>query len=82
MLQAVEAILEPSGQVRLLEAIRVTAPTRVVLTLLEPSAPAEPAQGDSAAVLRFLRANRLPDSARLDAAAIDAQIDAERQAWD
>lgn len=82
MLQSVEAILEPSGQVRLLEAVYVAAPTRVVLTLLEPTASPESVQGDSAAVLQFLRANRLPDSVRLSAEEIDAQVDEGRQAWD
>jgi hypothetical protein len=42
MLQTVEAILDPSGQVHLLESIQIATPCRAILTVLEPSAPPEP----------------------------------------
>ncbi|CAA9893011.1 hypothetical protein METHB2_920003 [Candidatus Methylobacter favarea] len=35
MLKTVEAILEPSGEVRLLEPVHVSRPSRVLLTLLK-----------------------------------------------
>lgn len=44
--------------------------------------PAESRPGDTQALLRFLRENRLPREARLSAADIDAQIEAERNAWE
>jgi len=36
MLQAIEAIIEQNGAVRLLEPLHLTRQTRAVLTLLEP----------------------------------------------
>ncbi|MCX7112487.1 MAG: hypothetical protein NTX45_20635 [Proteobacteria bacterium] len=83
MLQAVEAILEPSGEVRLLENIRVTAPTRVVVTVIETASTIEPTgQGDTKSLLEFLSENRLPEQSRLSAEEIDAQVEAERNAWE
>ncbi len=83
MLQAVEAILEPSGEVRLLENIRVTAPTRVVVTVIETASTIEPTgQGDIKSLLEFLSGNRLPKQCRLSAEEIDAQVEAERNAWE
>jgi len=82
MLQTIEAILEPSGKVHLLESIHVAVPTRVIVTLLEtPVATVdEDSGGDMETLLRFLRENRLPDHSRLSAGEIDAQIQAERKA--
>lgn len=37
MLQTIEAIVNPDGTVRLLEKLRVSKPTRVILTLLPHS---------------------------------------------
>ena len=82
MLQAVEAILEPSGEVRLLENIRVAVPTRVVVTVIETAAPMAEREGDTKTLLEFLRENRLPKHSRLSAEEIDAQVEAERNAWD
>ena len=83
MLQAVEAILEPSGEVRLLENIRVTEPTRVVVTVIETaSAIEQTGQGDTKSLLEFLSGNRLPKQGRLSAEEIDAQVEAERNAWE
>lgn len=44
MLRTVEAILDPSGQVRLLEPVPVAMPTRALVTVLAPDADA----GDTA----------------------------------
>lgn len=52
MPQTIEAILEPSGHVRLLEPIQVTAPSRVLLTLLET--PADSKLGSAAVLLKLL----------------------------
>ena len=83
MSQTIEAIVEPSGLVRLLESVRLTSARRALVTLLdEPASAAAKVPGTSAALLEFLAANRLPASARLSAAEIDAQITAERSAWD
>jgi hypothetical protein len=79
MSRAIPAILEPSGRIRLLKPVQVTVPTRVIVTIPEP---AESRPGDTQALLRFLRENRLPAEARLNAEEIDAQVEAERNAWD
>ena len=80
MLQTVEAILEPSGEVRLLEPVHVSRPSRVLLTLLET--PTEPERGNAAALLQRLRDNPLPQECRRSAKEIDAQIEQERNAWE
>jgi hypothetical protein len=83
MLQTVEAIVEPSGNVRLLEALQIDHPCRAVVTLLESplQSDAMPAQASADDILRFLERTRLPASAQLGAQAIDAQIEDERSAW-
>ena len=55
MLQTVEAEIDIYGNVRLLEPLRVTKPTRALLTLLEDTtAPAED-QGNGAELLKLLQ---------------------------
>lgn len=80
MLQTVEAILEPSGEVRLLEPVHVFRPARVLLTILET--PEAPERGSAAALLQRLRDNPLPPQCRRSAEEIDAQIEQERNAWE
>lgn len=81
MLQTVEAEIDVNGNVRLLEPLRVTKPTRALLTLLEDTtAPAE-TQGNAAALLEFLRNNRSPESARPSVEEIEAQIEENRNSW-
>jgi hypothetical protein len=80
MLQTIEAILDPSGEVRLLEPVHLSRPSRVLLTLLET--PAEPERGSAAKLLQRLRDNPLPPECRRSMEEIDAQIDKERNAWE
>ena len=84
MLQTIEAIIEPSGAIRLLEEVHVTSPKRALVTVLDtPANDSEvPERGNATAILKFLEENRLPESARFTAEEIDAQIEAERNAWD
>jgi hypothetical protein len=81
MLQSVEAIVEPSGTVRLLEALYVDQPRRAVVTLLE--SPVSTGQGQACAddILHFLERTRLSPGARLSSMEIDAQVEEERNAW-
>jgi len=82
MLQTVEAEVDLDGNVRLLEPLRVTKPTRALLTLLEDTGgPVEP-HGNAAALLEFLRNNRLPESARPSVEEIEAQIEENRNSWE
>jgi hypothetical protein len=80
MLQTVEAIIEPSGVVRLLENVRITAPKRAIVTVLDtsdhPDRALEP--GHSDVLLKFLAEHPLPPECQRSAEAIDAQIQAER----
>lgn len=84
MLQTIEAIIEPSGAIRLLEEVHVTSPKRALVTLLETPAneSATPGRGNAAAILKFLKDNPLPPECRRSAEEIDAGIEAERNAWD
>lgn len=84
MLQTIEAIIEPSGAIRLLEEVHISSPKRALVTVLETPANegAASKRGNAAAILKFLDENRLPESARMTAEEIDAQIEAERNAWD
>lgn len=84
MLQTIEAIIEPSGAIRLLEEVHVSSPKRALVTVLETPANEDVSseRGNAVAILKFLEENRLPESARLTAEEIDAQIEAERNAWD
>jgi len=80
MLQTIEAILEPSGHVRLLEPIQVTAPSRVLMTLLDPIISIE--RGSAAMLLKRLKDNPLPLECQRTEAEIDAQIEQERDSWE
>ena len=83
MFQTVEAIVEPTGAVRLLEILRVDHPCRAFVTLMEnPCASATASAGTASDVLKFLEKTRLPPAEKLTVREIDAQIEAERRAWD
>jgi hypothetical protein len=83
MLQTIEAIIEPSGAVRLLEEVHFSSPKRALVTVLEtPVNDAAPERGNAAAILKFLKDNPLPPECRRSAEEIDAGIEAERNAWD
>lgn len=84
MLQTIEAIIEPSGAVRLLEEVHFSSPKRALVTVLETPANDSAARerGNAAAILKFLKDNPLPLECRRSAEEIDAGIEAERNAWD
>lgn len=82
MLQTVEAELNTDGTIRWLEPLPVTKPSRVLVTLLEANNGAQARQGNTAALLEFLRHNRLPESARPSPEEIEAQIEENRNSWD
>lgn len=78
MLTTVKAEVEVGGNVRLLEPLEVSKPTKAIVTLLEESENGKNARS----VLDFLRSNRLPDSSRRSSAEIEAQIAEARNSWD
>ncbi len=80
MLQTIEAILDPSRHVHLLEPVHVTTPARVLLTLLEPTI--SPERDSAAVLLKRLKDNPLQPEYRRTDKEIDAQIKQERNAWE
>lgn len=64
MIQTVEAVLDPSGAIRLREPLKVTKPTRVLVTILP-----EPEAGDAGMRELYDRAIRAATTDELDAAA-------------
>ena len=82
MLQTVEAIVEPSGLVRLLEDVNIVSPRRAIVTLLDTIPTEHYETGNSDTILKFLSEHRLAPSARLSAEEIDEQVETERNAWD
>ncbi len=82
MLQTVEAEVDVSGQIRLLEPVRVSKKSRAIVTVLEETNGDVEERGNSKQILEFLRNNRFPESARLSAEEIEAQITEARESWD
>lgn len=64
MIQTVEAVLDPSGTIRLREPLKVTKPTRVLVTILP-----EPQVDDLGLCELYNQANRAVTTDELDAAA-------------
>ena len=82
MYQTYEAIVEPTGTVHMLESLQLNHSCRAFVTLLEPAHLAnEQAEGNVKDILNFLTETRLSTAAKLTAQEIDAQILAEREAW-
>lgn len=82
MLTTVEAEIDVSGTVRLLEPIEVKKKTRAIVTLLEENNGNDSQKGNSQNVLEFLQRNRLPRESYPSAEEIEAQIKEARESWD
>ena len=84
MLQTIEAIIEPSGAIRLLEEFHVNTPMRAIVTVLDfpVTKKMTPERGNAAAILQFSKDHPLPIQDRRSADEIDAGIEAERHSWD
>ena len=72
MLRTVEAEIKSDGTVTLLEPIEVKDTSRALVTVLENGDGAK--RGNAAAMLEFLRNNRLPAKSRPSPEEIEAQI--------
>jgi len=82
MLQTIEAEIDERGNVRLLEPVHVTKPTRALVTLLEgPAEPIDPS-GSAAKIQTLLNSPAFANRASYPAEEIDAQIRENRQSWD
>jgi hypothetical protein len=82
MLHTVEAEVDVDGSVRLLEPLRVTKPSRALVTLLDTEHVSVSQTGNAAEVLKFLQEHRLPDEARPSAEEIEAHILEAHESWD
>jgi len=82
MLQTVEAEIDINGNIHLLEPLKITKPSRALVTLLDNGDSSLTQKGRAESVLEFLRNNRLPDSARPSEEEIEAQITEARESWD
>lgn len=83
MLQAIEVIVKPGGNIRPLEEFHVTTPTKAVLTLLEAIKPLEeePEQGDGKAVLALLQTSRFANRPQTDTGEVEQRIHTLRNDW-
>ena len=82
MLQTAEAEINVDGSVRLLEPLQVRKTSRALVVLLNKDNGVVRQRGNAAEVLKFLRENRLPESARPTADEIEAQIADARESWE
>lgn len=82
MLQTVEAEVDVNGNVRLLEPLRVTKPTRALLTLLEDTTAPVVDQGNAAELLELLRSPEFANRRSYPPEVIEAQIQENRNSWE
>lgn len=84
MLQTIEVMVEPNGNIRLLENFKITKPTKALLTLLEtPLNKVDiPKRGSGEAILKFLDQNSLKQEHRRSIEEINKYIEQERNAWE
>ncbi len=80
MLQTIEAIIETSGEVRLLEELRVTKPTRALVTLLENGDSAN--KGNVSSMLELMQNPEFKNRRSYPAEQIETQIDDARNSWE
>jgi hypothetical protein len=81
MWPTVEAEVDVSGNVRLLEEVKITETSRALVTIIADGSVA-PKKFSAASLLEFMRANRLPDEARPSVEEMEAQIEEARNSWD
>lgn len=82
MLTTVEAEVDVSGNVRLLEPVEVKKTTRAIVTLLEDNNGEKSEKGNAQKMLKFLQSNRFKTRKSYSAEEIEAQIEENRNSWD
>ena len=80
MLQTLEAEIDVNGNMHLREPVRITKPTRALVTLLEEAPAISSGQGNVAEVLRLLGSPEFANRKSYPAAEIVAQIEENRRA--
>jgi hypothetical protein len=83
MLQAIEAVIERNGMVRLKESVHPVRPVRAVITLLEPLIAEQPVidTGNVSYVLALLNSPTFKNAPAGDPVSMEAVIQANRTAW-
>ncbi len=82
MLQTVEAEIDVSGQIRLLEPLRVLKKSRAIVTVLEESNGSSEEKGNSKKILELLRSPEFANRKSFSAEEIEAQIEEARNSWE
>lgn len=82
MLQTVEAEIDVSGQIRLLEPLRVSKKSRAIVTVLEESSGNEEEKGNSKKILELLKSPEFANRKSFSDKEIEAQIKEARNSWE
>lgn len=82
MLQTVEAEIDASGNVRLLEPVRVTRKARAIVTVLEETNGAQESEGNARRVLELLKSPEFANRKSYSAEEIEAQIEEASDSWE
>ncbi len=82
MLQTVEAEIDVSGQIRLLEPLRVSKKSRAIVTVLEESNGNAEEKGNSKKILELLKSPEFANRKSFSAEEIEAQIEEARNSWE
>jgi len=83
MLQAIEAVIERNGMVRLKESVHPVRPVRAVITLLEPLITEQPVidTGNVSNVLALLNSPTFKNAPAGNPVSMETVIQANRAAW-
>ena len=82
MLQTVEAEIDVSGNIRLLEPLRVSKKSRAIVTVLEETNGDTQEKGNSKMILELLRSPDFANRKSYSAEEIEAQIEEARNSWE
>jgi hypothetical protein len=82
MLQTVEAEIDANGNIRWLEPLPVTKPSRVLVTLLEESNALAENKGNGAELIELLRSPEFVNRRSYPPEEIEAQIQEARNSWE
>lgn len=82
MLQTVEAEIDTSGNITLLEPLRVSKKSRVIVTVLEESNGDSEEKGNGKKLLEVLRSPKFANRKSYSAEEIEAQIEEARNSWE
>ena len=82
MLQTVEAEIDASGNVRLLEPLHVSKKSRAIVTVLKETNGNSEGKGNGKRLLELLKSPEFANRKSYSAEEIEAQIDEARNSWE